>query len=142
MIAYVEGPLCFYHAALLWAAVRGLGPIARSRGAADLVPDRSLGRLRHGLQVSGLDLRCRFPSGPLPSGRLQAESHRLRRCFCYVLGWGVVMGPWLAKNVIDTGNPVYPLADSIFHGRHWDQALRDRSGRTAHGRRAVTMTES
>ena len=34
------------------------------------------------------------------------------------------MTPWLAKNVIDTGNPVYPLAYRVFGGRHWDAALR------------------
>ena len=31
VIAYVEGPLCFFHAALVWAAVRG-ATTARSRG--------------------------------------------------------------------------------------------------------------
>ena len=50
------------------------------------------------------------------------------------------MGPWLVKNVIDTGNPVYPLADSVFHGRFWDQALEQKWS-TAHGRRPVTYQE-
>ena len=31
VIAYVEGPLCFYHAALIWAAVRGFGDRSISR---------------------------------------------------------------------------------------------------------------
>ncbi len=35
----------------------------------------------------------------------------------FVLGWGVVMTPWLAKNVIDAGNPVYPLANRVFGGQ-------------------------
>ena len=51
------------------------------------------------------------------------------------LGWAIVMAPWLAKNVIDTGNPVYPLGYRVFHGRNWDEPAR-RSGNmpTAHGR--------
>ncbi len=32
------------------------------------------------------------------------------------------MTPWLAKNVVDTGNPVYPLAYRVFGGRDWDAA--------------------
>ena len=31
VIAYVEGPLCFYHAALVWAVDAGAGTIAESR---------------------------------------------------------------------------------------------------------------
>jgi hypothetical protein len=52
----------------------------------------------------------------------------------------VVIGPWLGKNVIDTGNPVYPLANSVFNGRHWDQA-RETKWTSAHGRRAVNVDE-
>ena len=35
------------------------------------------------------------------------------------------MTPWLAKNVVDTGNPVYPLAYRVFGGRDWDAGPRD-----------------
>lgn len=41
------------------------------------------------------------------------------------------IGPWLAKNLIQTGNPVYPLAWSIFGGDDWDAEL-DRKWRDAH----------
>ena len=59
---------------------------------------------------------------------------------CYVLGCGVVIGPWLAKNVIDTGNPVYPLANSIFHGKPWDVA-RESKWSAAHGRKEISLKE-
>ena len=118
VIAYVEGPLCFYHAALLWAAVRGLWDRSISR--------RSIWFLI-GL-LAGCAMGCKYPaliSAVIPLGALSLlDSKRSRSfapVFCYVLGWGIVMGPWMAKNVIDTGNPVYPLANSIFHGRYWDQ---------------------
>ena len=42
------------------------------------------------------------------------------------------MTPWLAKNVVDTGNPVYPLAYRVFGGRHWDEA-QDAKWSAAHG---------
>ena len=39
-------------------------------------------------------------------------------------GIGVVLtiGPWLLKNLVATGNPVYPLAYGLFGGRDWDAA--------------------
>ena len=33
-------------------------------------------------------------------------------------GVAVMVGPWLVKNVVDTGNPVYPLAYRVFGGRY------------------------
>ncbi len=51
VIAYVEGPLCFYHAALVWAAFRGLNDRSIPRrpiwGVAGIT-----GRRRDELQVS------------------------------------------------------------------------------------------
>ena len=137
VIAYVEGPLCFYHAALVWAAVRGFW-------------DRSISRYSIWLLIgllAGCAMGCKYPaliSAVIPLGALALfdckRSRSVAPLFCYVLGWGVVMGPWLVKNVIDTGNPVYPLANSIFHGRYWDQA-REIKWTNAHGPRSVTANE-
>ena len=46
------------------------------------------------------------------------------------------MAPWLAKNVVDTGNPVYPLAYKVFGARHWDPD-RDAKWSAAHGPKPV-----
>jgi hypothetical protein len=137
VIAYVEGPLCFYHAALVWAAVRGFG-------------DRSIARRSIWFLIgllAGCAMGCKYPaliSAVIPFGVLALVDGKRSRSFApvlwYILGWAVVMGPWLAKNVIDTGNPVFPLANSIFHGRHWDQA-REIKWSNAHGRKAVTSKE-
>ncbi len=32
----------------------------------------------------------------------------------------VIGSPWLVRNVVDTGNPVYPFFYSVFKGRNWD----------------------
>ena len=53
-----------------------------------------------------------IPFGFARPRRLLGGVDRLRPLLCFVLGWAVVMAPWLVKNVIDTGNPVYPLASN------------------------------
>lgn len=34
----------------------------------------------------------------------------------------LVMLPWLVRNALNTGNPVYPLLNSVFHSSNWDAA--------------------
>lgn len=41
----------------------------------------------------------------------------------FTLGVVIAIGPWLVKNLVETGNPVYPLAWSIFGGRDWTAEL-------------------
>lgn len=41
----------------------------------------------------------------------------------FSLGVAIAVGPWLLKNLIETGNPVYPLAWSIFGGTDWNADL-------------------
>jgi hypothetical protein len=133
-IAYVEGPLCFYHGALIWAFLRCpsvCNPPKRATWAL-------LGLL------AGCAMGCKYTaliSAVIPFGILAAiESWRRRSLVpvgCFILGWAVVMGPWLGKNALDTGNPVYPLENSLFHGHPWDDA-RETKWTAAHGRPPVT----
>ena len=73
---------------------------------------------------TGAAMGCKYTalvSAVIPFGLLaiaDAWRHRdARPLIVFGLGWAVVMGPWLVKNVIDTGDPVYPLGCRIFHGR-------------------------
>jgi len=136
-LAYVEGPLCFYHGAMIWAVVRGWGKVATP------------GRRPWGLLglLAGCAMGCKYPaliSAVIPFGVLAVvDSWRGRSVLpvgCYLVGWAVVMGPWLGKNVMDTGNPVYPLANNVFHGSYWDQA-RQTQWTNAHGRKPITRWE-
>ena len=46
-----------------------------------------------------------------------------------LLGIGIallVFAPWAVKNEIYVGNPVYPLLEETFDGKHWEQAQSDR----------------
>src|SRR5262249_23649216 len=55
-----------------------------------------------------------------------------RLVVAFAIGWGLAIGPWLAKNIVDTGNPVYPLAYQVFDGRYWN-ADRDAKWTAGHG---------
>jgi hypothetical protein len=136
VIAYVEGPLCFYHAALLWAVIQGWGVPHGGR------PQRSWGLL--GLLAGGA-MACKYPgliSAVIPFGLLGlADSWRtrsLRPVLAYTLGWSLIMVPWLVKNVIDTGNPVYPLGYRVFGGAPWDGA-REAQWERVHGPREASL---
>ena len=123
VIAYVEGPLCFYHAALVWAVVRYWNDRAISPG--------SLWGLSGFL--AGGAMACKYPaliSAVIPFGLVAfldcRRGRSMRPILAYALGWAIVIGPWLAKNVIDTGNPVYPLGYHVFGGRNWDESREAR----------------
>jgi hypothetical protein len=136
VLPYVEGPLCYYHAALVWAATRAWGE-----------GDRVL-RTRLWVVVgllAGGAMACKYPgliSAVIPFGALALADAVRRRSWptvaAFALGWLVVIGPWLAKNVIDTGNPVYPLAYRVFGGLGWDEQ-REAKWTNAHGPRSISL---
>jgi hypothetical protein len=137
VIAYVEGPLLFYHAALVWAGLAG--PPTGEKGAG-----RSWMLL--GLLAGGA-MGCKYTaliSAVIPFGLLAAgdcwRRRTLRPLLAYALGWGIVMAPWLLRNVADTGDPVYPLGYRIFHGRNWDEA-RQVQWQNAHGPHPISWKE-
>jgi 4-amino-4-deoxy-L-arabinose transferase-like glycosyltransferase len=134
VIAYVEGPLCYFHAALLWALVRGWNDEAAPRG-------RFWGLL--GLLAGGA-MACKYTailSAVVPWGVFSVVDSARRRSarpvLGFVLGWSVVMAPWMIKDAIDTGNPVYPLAWRVFGGRDWTPA-REAQWTRAHGPRPIS----
>jgi hypothetical protein len=135
-LPYVEGPLCAFHAALIWSLCRAWTWTGETR---------HLGRLWGivGLLAGGA-MACKYPalvSAVLPFGLaalIAAIRHKSRwLLLAYVAGWGAIMTPWLAKNVADTGNPVYPLAYKVFGGRDWDPA-REAQWTAAHGPRPIS----
>ena len=137
VIAYVEGPLCFYHAALVWVVVA-------CEGAGGVQVLRRFWLL--GL-LAGCAMGCKYTglvSAVIPFGLLAVVEACRRRSpalvGCYVLGWAIVMVPWLGKNVIDTGNPVYPLECRVFPSPEWD-AVREARWQQVHGPRKIDVDE-
>jgi len=45
---------------------------------------------------------------------------------CLAFGFGVLLafGPWMLKNLLETGNPFYPLLYSLFGGVDWNDQLQ------------------
>ena len=134
VIPFVEGPLCFYHAALVATVTRCC------RG---LLTGRYRSWLLLGL-LAGSAMACKYPaliSAVIPFGAIALlagfRERDARLPVSFALGVALVIGPWLLKNVVDTGNPVYPLAYQVFGGSQWDQAL-DAKWAAAHGPRAFS----
>jgi hypothetical protein len=44
----------------------------------------------------------------------------------FSVGVLLTFGPWAARNFSETGNPVYPLAYSLFGGRDWNAELNEK----------------
>ncbi|AMV38826.1 ArnT family glycosyltransferase [Planctomyces sp. SH-PL62] len=134
VIAYVEGPLNCYQAALLWAFVKG-------RRSPEPSPTRLWAMLGF---LAGGAMACKYTAilpSVIPFGVISVveawRGRSARPVVAFILGWAVVMSPWMIKNVVDTGNPVYPLAYPVFGGRDWTEA-RELQWSRAHGPRPIT----
>lgn len=138
IIAYAEGALSFYTAATGLALLLSLntdGALQRRRLSllTGLVAGSALACKYTGLVTAvlpafaGLGLLLAVPpdrSLPLRTRvRLRSATSGLS---LFLFGVSLAAGPWLIRNVVDTGNPVYPLAWSVFGGRHWDADVNAR----------------
>jgi hypothetical protein len=146
-IAYVESGLLFYLFASLLALLIAIERMKAGEPSARLVFLAGL--------LSGSGMACKY-TGALqvvaPIGaaivlaswftRTDARS-RVRAvattAMVFAMGVGVTIGPWLLKNVAETGNPVFPLAYSIFGASQWSPELNAKfvSGHTTHSPRTL-----
>jgi len=145
VLPFVEGPLCYFHAALIWgthaawAAARAGVPAA---GTVAHVPDKSSSvPTNYWFLVgafAGAAMACKYPAMitaviPFAAVALLAALKRASPAifFAYVAGTALVAGPWLAKNVVDHRNPVYPLGWRVFGGTPWSTE-REQKWSSAH----------
>lgn len=137
IIAYTEGALLFYTTAGLLAL-----DVARRN-----VPNQKGWQLV-GL-MAGAAMACKYPgliSAVIPLGgavvwsiiRTSDSSENAsvfnrfgKPILAFTGGVVLAIGPWLIKNTVQTGNPVYPLAWTIFGGTDWN-AERNDQWRAAH----------
>ncbi|MCA9078945.1 MAG: glycosyltransferase family 39 protein [Planctomycetaceae bacterium] len=153
IIAYTEGALCCYVLLSLlafdtairrepWRRVRwwlivgmlvgsatatkypGLVFVAIPMALAAIVSEWRAGRQRDDAQPTTAQDSATVP---------MAHSSRLMlTIIALTLGGLITFGPWMAKNFAETGNPVYPLAYSVFGGSDWNADLQAK-WRDAHG---------
>ena len=146
IIAYAEGGLTFYLFATLFA-------LLLTRDASGC--ERRRLTLLTGL-FAGSSMACKYPGVlsvvmPLGLTLLWFEWRRsvevpgddstkaatplnrvLRAGAVYSVGVLLAVGPWLVKNAVETGNPVYPLVNSVFHAADWTPTL-EANWKRAHG---------
>lgn len=142
IIAYAEGGLTFYLFATLLAVQLTLESIRISDANLDgdsagpSTPPCSSWLLLCGL-LAGSGMACKYPGVlqvVIPMGvallwltvdpkREGAAKRVLRTGLLYSAGVLIAVGPWLLKNLCETGNPVYPLLQSSFHGVDWTPTL-------------------
>lgn len=137
IIAYAEGGLSFFLAAAVLAALRATWIDGKARAAGRAV-------ILTGL-LSGSAMACKYPgvlSAVIPMGAfltIQAFRSapsttpapglvdRLKPALVvagfFTVGVLLTIGPWLLKNLAETGNPVYPLLWRVFGGRDWDAVM-------------------
>ena len=138
IIAYAEGGLTFFLFASLLATAR-------------LLRDRQVGSAALIGFMAGSAMACKYPalvSVVVPcavtiSWRCLRKSPKddplappkppLRLALTvFAVGVAVTAGPWLLKNLVETRNPVYPLAYSVFGGEDWTPEIQAR-WKEAHG---------
>ena len=143
IIAYAEGAITFFLVATLLAIGIVMESVQGSRDAAtkpnSTGPQRTV--LLAGL-LAGSAMACKYPgviSVVIPAGFVlltfwlrRKDQVTFRWMFVFVAGVGLTIGPWLVKNLVQTGNPVYPLVYSVFGGVDWDEPL-DARWKKAHG---------
>lgn len=144
IIAYVEGALSCYLFLTLFAVLLAVEELRRERDSTAAWRLFLLAGL-----FAGSAMSCKYPglvSVVLPLGvasgvagfregrRQKAEpesaksaTRRLKPVLlvtlvAFAVGTALAVGPWLLKNLVMTGNPVYPLAYGFFDGRDWDAA--------------------
>ena len=138
IIAYAEGGLTFFLMATVLAViirVQSQTDKTSRTGATTLVAGRLT--LLTGL-LAGSAMACKYPgllSVVCPAATVllllewksQQDAPLARRVtkmlIVFGIGCGVAIGPWLLKNLYETGNPVYPLMNSVFHGIDWTPTL-------------------
>jgi len=130
-LAYVENAMMLFSALALAAFFRARSPACDA-------PRRCM--LLSGL-FAGLACGCKYTAVfatavPLLVAALLAPGgstrSRLRGLALLLIGAVLSFAPWLIRNLVNTGNPVFPLARSVFHERPgvWndDGATRWREG--------------
>ncbi len=148
IIAYAEGGLTFFLTASLLATLlavermRKHEPAGRLFFLAGLLAGSAMGCKYPGLLSVVLPLATVAVIAPFALKLATADRKRiaLQSVAMFGLGTAITVGPWLLKNAVETGNPVYPLLYNVFGGRDWDADLNAR-WKSAHSPDTYAITD-
>ncbi len=71
---------------------------------------------------AGLAMGTKYPAAvflALPVGLFVVGRRGFLAAASYALAAAIVLSPWLVKNAVATGNPVYPLLGDVFRTKRW-----------------------
>ena len=153
IIAYAEGGLTFFLFMALFAVMRTIEQrddrqsVIRWAGLAGLLSGSAMACKYPGLVsvVAPLGLAIAVGCGRRSTSTTDPDSPEhteprpaatslqrvLRATVPFAIGVLLAVGPWLVKNTVETGNPVYPLLYSVFSAEDWNAEL-DAKWKRAH----------
>lgn len=141
VIAYAEGGLTFFLFAALLAMLLAMSRVPDADESETESSRPQAGPCRSMVLLCGLlagsAMACKYPGVlqvVIPLGVIllwlvfRTASHQpaqqvLKTGLVYSAGVLLAVGPWLLKNLCETGNPLYPLLQSVFAGIDWTPTL-------------------
>ena len=130
VIAYAEGAITLYltatvMVALLAGQTQNLLRRLRLVGVAGFLAGSGMAAKYPGLLtiIIPVGLFLAWRTIQMGSGDSRSRTTFIRTAAVYVAGTLIAMGPWMLKNVIAEGNPVYPLAWSVFGADDWSPEM-------------------
>ncbi|MFK7776708.1 MAG: hypothetical protein QM501_01135 [Gimesia sp.] len=167
IIAYTEGGLAFYLIASLMALILTIQVIKKSypeksstQKPESLPSSENLTSSLWGYAcliglLSGSAMACKYPgvlSVVIPIGLTLSgfswyllKDHKqvrmsvtLKLTVIFSIGTLLTIGPWLLKNLVDTGNPIYPLLYSVFGGFDLNDQL-NLKWKNGHGMKPLSL---
>ena len=129
MIAHVTMPLMLYIALATYALLRGLkADDAPARRRWFILCGAGLGAAMGAKYTGFLFALAPIACAALAWGRV-SQADRAKRMACILIPAGVLVSPWMMRNLVNTGNPVYPLLDGAFQSSRWSA---EKDARFAH----------
>lgn len=154
IIAYTEGAISYYLIASLLSLILAIEALSRLSPTESSEDTRSQASVADSFRslwaftcltgfLSGSAMACKYPgvlSVVIPLGMtllgfswvLLKQDQKLRKratlklAVLFTAGTLLAIGPWLLKNLVETGNPVYPLLYSVFGGTDLSETLNQK----------------
>lgn len=122
-LAYVENGLLFSGVCAVGALLRGYRLLSNSQAPTDLADRRARCWILLAGAITGLACGCKYTAVPMLAVPLAVAAmgmpwptvrKRVAAAAIFSMACLATFSPWLIKNLAMTGNPVFPLANTLF----------------------------